>query len=60
MSPNRFEELHDDLNRFAQTDLNGIFDNNPGELMELLETGSVTLKILGKSWVLSLHVEEGD
>jgi hypothetical protein len=59
-----WQKLIDLLNDQHQCDLNGIFDNNQDELVELLETGSVTLRIHDpetrqlRTFELALHVKE--
>ena len=58
-SRGEFEEVVQMLDERKQCDLNAIFDNNADELIELLETGSVTLQLEGQAYVFTLNVAKG-
>jgi len=41
-----------------QRSIGGLFESNTSELVELLDTGSVTMQIQGKRYVVTLNVKE--
>lgn len=56
-----FEEVNQMLSRNfdpAARSIGGVFEENESELIELLDTGSVTMMYCGKRYVLTLNVKE--